>query len=191
MSPAVVEPAVVETPVETPVEAVTVAEQPAVEEPVIESKGTSVEYLPLNNVEAIDLPASGATKLRKMIFETNELIVCPGVYDGLSARTAIETGFSAMYMTGAGTTASRLGQPDLAIAQLHEMRENAEMIANLDPFGPPLIADMDTGYGGMYSSHHSSPRNALTNMQVPSWPPVPSNNISVLVLPVPILRTRS
>lgn len=29
------------------------------------------------------------------------------------------------------------------------MRENAEMIANLDPFGPPLIADMDTGYGGM------------------------------------------
>ncbi|KAK8080752.1 hypothetical protein PG997_008570 [Apiospora hydei] len=89
-----------------------------------------------------------ATKLRKMIFDTKELIVCPGVYDGLSARTAIELGFDAMYMTGAGTTASRLGQPDLAIAQLHEMRENAEMIANLDPFGPPLIADMDTGYGG-------------------------------------------
>jgi methylisocitrate lyase len=22
------------------------------------------------------------------------------------------------------------------------------MIANLDPYGPPLIADMDTGYGG-------------------------------------------
>lgn len=28
------------------------------------------------------------------------------------------------------------------------MREHAEMIANLDPQGPPLIADMDTGYGG-------------------------------------------
>lgn len=28
------------------------------------------------------------------------------------------------------------------------MRDNADMIANLDPFGPPLIADMDTGYGG-------------------------------------------
>ncbi|XXH04445.1 hypothetical protein Hte_010861 [Hypoxylon texense] len=93
-------------------------------------------------------PASGAKKLRKMLLETNELIVCPGVYDGLSARTAMELGFNAMYMTGAGTTASRIGQPDLAIAQLHEMRENAEMIANLDPFGPPLIADMDTGYGG-------------------------------------------
>lgn len=50
--------------------------------------------------------------------------------------------------TGAGTTASRLGQPDLAIAQLADMRDNADMMASLDPFGPPLIADMDTGYGG-------------------------------------------
>ncbi|KAK7956013.1 Isocitrate lyase/phosphorylmutase [Apiospora aurea] len=109
----------------------------------------SESWLPLNHVAAsVNKPSSGATKLRKMIFDTKELIVCPGVYDGLSARTAIELGFDAMYMTGAGTTASRLGQPDLAIAQLHEMRENAEMIANLDPFGPPLIADMDTGYGG-------------------------------------------
>ncbi|KAI0396327.1 Pyruvate/Phosphoenolpyruvate kinase-like domain-containing protein [Xylariaceae sp. FL0594] len=107
------------------------------------------QFLPLNAiVPSVSEPMSGAKKLRKMIFETNELIICPGVYDGLSARTAIEVGFNAMYMTGAGTTASRLGQPDLAIAQLHEMRENAEMIANLDPFGPPLIADMDTGYGG-------------------------------------------
>ena len=37
---------------------------------------------------------------------------------------------------------------DLGIAQLHDMREHAEMIANLDPNGAPLIADMDTGYGG-------------------------------------------
>lgn len=50
--------------------------------------------------------------------------------------------------TGAGTTASRLGMADLGVAQLHDMREHAEMIANLDPQGPPLIADMDTGYGG-------------------------------------------
>ncbi|KAK8052171.1 Isocitrate lyase/phosphorylmutase [Apiospora rasikravindrae] len=119
--------------------------------PSLSSGATSPaeSWLPLNHVSAsVDKPCSGATKLRKMIFDTKELIVCPGVYDGLSARTAIECGFDAMYMTGAGTTASRLGQPDLAIAQLHEMRENAEMIANLDPFGPPLIADMDTGYGG-------------------------------------------
>ncbi|KAI0410523.1 putative carboxyphosphonoenolpyruvate phosphonomutase [Xylaria grammica] len=114
-----------------------------------ETVAQSNKWLTLNEVvPSVSEPMSGAKKLRKMLLETDELIICPGVYDGLSARTAIELGFNAMYMTGAGTTASRLGQPDLAIAQLHEMRENAEMIANLDPFGPPLIADMDTGYGG-------------------------------------------
>ncbi|KAK6835083.1 Isocitrate lyase/phosphorylmutase [Apiospora arundinis] len=108
------------------------------------------DWLPLDQASASNPPKpnTGATVLRKMLLDTNELIICPGVYDGLSARTAIEVGFDALYMTGAGTTASRLGQPDLAIAQLHEMRENADMIANLDPWGPPLIADMDTGYGG-------------------------------------------
>jgi 2-methylisocitrate lyase-like PEP mutase family enzyme len=54
--------------------------------------------------------------------------------------------------TGAGTTASRLGMADLGIAQLHDMREHAEMIANLDPRRTPLIADMDTGYGGASST---------------------------------------
>ncbi|CEJ61957.1 2,3-dimethylmalate lyase [Penicillium brasilianum] len=89
-----------------------------------------------------------ASKLRRMLKDSKDLIVCPGVYDGLSARIAMELGFKGMYMTGAGTTASRLGMADLGLAQLHDMRTNAEMIANLDPFGPPLIADMDTGYGG-------------------------------------------
>lgn len=44
---------------------------------------------------------------------------------------------------------SRLGKADLGLAQLYDMKTNAEMIAHLEPFGPPLIADMDTGYGGM------------------------------------------
>lgn len=58
-----------------------------------------LDYLPLSYVSAeVKEPVSGATKLRKMLLETNELIVCPGVYDGLSARTAIELRFDAMYM---------------------------------------------------------------------------------------------
>jgi len=51
------------------------------------------------------------------------------------------------HKTGAGTCASKLGQPDLGLATLNDMREHAEMIANLDP-RVPLIADADTGYGG-------------------------------------------
>ena len=61
-----------------------------------------------------------------------------------------------VFQTGAGTTASRLGQPDLGLAQLSDMRAHADMIANLDPYGTPVIADMDTGYGGEFEDlyHH-------------------------------------
>ncbi|KAF1808390.1 2,3-Dimethylmalate lyase [Eremomyces bilateralis CBS 781.70] len=92
-------------------------------------------------------PGSSATKLRQMLDGSSDIVVCPGVYDGFSARIALEVGFDALYMTGAGTTASKLGQADLGIAQLHDMRANAEMISSLNP-SVPVIADMDTGYGG-------------------------------------------
>jgi methylisocitrate lyase len=39
-----------------------------------------------------------ASKLRRMLRDTKDLIVCPGVYDGLSARVAIELGFRGLYM---------------------------------------------------------------------------------------------
>lgn len=42
---------------------------------------------------------------------------------------------------------SRLGMADLGVATLNDMRDNAGMIASLDPT-IPLIADADTGYGG-------------------------------------------
>jgi 2-methylisocitrate lyase-like PEP mutase family enzyme len=41
---------------------------------------------------------SAATKLRRMIQEPGEIILCPGVYDGLSARVALSVGFDALYM---------------------------------------------------------------------------------------------
>lgn len=90
----------------------------------------------------------GSTRLRNRIANHAKIIVCPGVYDGLSARIALSLGFEGLYMTGAGTTVSRLGAADLGLAQLRGMRINAEMIANLAPTGAPILADMDTGYGG-------------------------------------------
>lgn len=46
----------------------------------------------------LDEPFTGAKKLRHLLENTDELVVCPGVYDGLSARTAIELGFKSLYM---------------------------------------------------------------------------------------------
>jgi 2-methylisocitrate lyase-like PEP mutase family enzyme len=49
---------------------------------------------------------------------------------------------------------SRLGIADLGVATMNDMRDHAAMIASLDPT-VPLIADADTGFGGIASS----PRN--------------------------------
>ncbi|KAL2063470.1 hypothetical protein VTL71DRAFT_5275 [Oculimacula yallundae] len=92
-------------------------------------------------------PQSTASQLRSQMQNKNEIIVCPGVYDGFTARLALNAGFKTLYMTGAGTTMSKLGIADLGVASMNDMRDNAAMIASIDPC-VPLIADADTGYGG-------------------------------------------
>jgi len=86
-------------------------------------------------------------KLRNMLADPEKFIACPGVYDGFTAQIALREGVDCLYMTGAGTTMSRLGQADMGVATLHDMVTNAGMIASLSP-STPLIADADTGYGG-------------------------------------------
>jgi 2-methylisocitrate lyase-like PEP mutase family enzyme len=44
---------------------------------------------------------------------------------------------------------SRLGMADLGIATLNDMVQNAGMIASIDR-SVPVIADADTGYGGLF-----------------------------------------
>ncbi|GAM37191.1 hypothetical protein TCE0_022r06898 [Talaromyces pinophilus] len=97
---------------------------------------------------------SAAGKLRQLLRDPDRIIVCPGVYDGFTARIALQAGFDTLYMTGAGTAASVLGMPDLGVLTLNEMRGNAEMIANLDR-SVPLIADADTGFGGSLMIHRT------------------------------------
>ncbi len=84
------------------------------------------------------------TKLRQML-NAPGIIVAPGAYDGLSARLIERQGFKAIYMTGAGTAASALGQPDIGLTTLTEMTTHAAHIASCVSL--PVIADADTGYG--------------------------------------------
>lgn len=74
-------------------------------------------------------------------------IMAPGVADALNARLVRRHGFDALYMTGAGTTAVRLGMPDVGLLTMTEMIDNAGRIAEAS--GLPLIADADNGYGGV------------------------------------------
>jgi len=87
-----------------------------------------------------------ATRLRQMLARPG-IVVAPGICDGISARCALEAGFECLYQSGAATTASRLGIPDLAIATMNDFVQSAQMVCSLDPT-VPVIADADTGFGG-------------------------------------------
>jgi 2,3-dimethylmalate lyase len=82
-----------------------------------------------------------------------ELLVAPGVFDGISARIADQMGFEALYMTGYGTVASHLGLPDAGIATYSDMVGRVAVIASGTT--TPLIADGDTGYGGLLNVQYT------------------------------------
>jgi 2-methylisocitrate lyase-like PEP mutase family enzyme len=86
------------------------------------------------------------TRLRQLLARPGALMA-PGVADALHAKLVRRHGFEALYMTGAGTTAVRLGMPDVGLLTMTEMVDNATRIA--DASGLPLIADADNGYGGV------------------------------------------
>lgn len=85
-----------------------------------------------------------AARLRETL-SLGSLIVAPGAYDCLSAKSVELAGFPAIYMTGMGTSASRLGLPDYGLATMTEMVANAGAMSFA--VDTPIIADADTGYG--------------------------------------------
>ena len=82
-----------------------------------------------------------------------ELLVAPGVFDGISARIADQMGFEALYMTGYGTVASHLGLPDAGIASYTDMVGRVKVLT--DASTTPLMADGDTGYGGLLNVQYT------------------------------------
>ena len=81
------------------------------------------------------------------------LITAPGVYDLISARIADRMGFSALYMTGFGVVASSLGLPDAGLATYTDMVGRVDQMCAVTK--TPLIADADTGYGGLLNVAHT------------------------------------
>ena len=86
----------------------------------------------------------GPAGLRALL-DRPEPVLAPGAYDALSARLIEAAGFAAVYMTGFGTAAARLGRPDVGLLGLTEMVDNARRI--VEAVDVPVIADADTGYG--------------------------------------------
>lgn len=82
-----------------------------------------------------------------------DLVVAPGVFDLISTRIADEQGHVALYMTGYGTVASHLGLPDAGLVTYRDLVERAGTMAAAS--SAPLIADADTGFGGLLNVRHT------------------------------------
>lgn len=95
---------------------------------------------------------SRAADLRGMI-GSGHIVMAPGAPDSLTARLVENAGFPAVYMTGFGATASRLGTPDIGLLTQTEMTEHARNMARAVSI--PIIADADTGYGGPSNIHRT------------------------------------
>ncbi len=91
-------------------------------------------------------PNVKAKQLRDLLQKPG-LVRAPGAFDAWSARLVEMAGFPAAYMTGYGASASVIGRPDIGLMTMSEMVTQAKnMAAAVDI---PLIADGDTGYGGV------------------------------------------
>jgi 2-methylisocitrate lyase-like PEP mutase family enzyme len=82
-----------------------------------------------------------------------EYMTLPGVFDLISARVADRMAFPGLYMTGYGVVASSLGLPDAGLASYTEMVNCVAKIAQGTL--TPLIADGDTGYGGLLNVEYT------------------------------------
>jgi 2-methylisocitrate lyase-like PEP mutase family enzyme len=92
-----------------------------------------------------------STRLRELL-RARDVVVAPGVWDGLSARLVARAGFPAAYATGGGIARS-MGYPDLGLLSLSEI---VSRLANIvEHAGVPVIADADTGYGNALNAQRA------------------------------------
>lgn len=82
-----------------------------------------------------------------------EILIAPGVYDGLTAALATDAGFEALYLSGAAVAYTRLGRPDIGLSTASEMAETMALIA--DRTDLPVIMDADTGFGNALNARRT------------------------------------
>lgn len=97
------------------------------------------------------MPAAPGTLRRTL--ESGRFVVAPGVFEMFTARIADRMDFAALYMTGYGVSASHLGLADAGLVTFRDMVDRARTIAH--GTSRPLIADADTGFGGLINVRHT------------------------------------
>ncbi len=80
------------------------------------------------------------TRLRQ-----DRVLLAPGVYDAFTALIAEQSGFEALYLSGASIAYTRLGRSDIGLTTATEVADTLERIT--ERVSVPVIVDADTGFG--------------------------------------------
>lgn len=85
-----------------------------------------------------------STKILRQLINSKQIIIAPGVFDGMSALLAKQAGFPVLYASG-GAIARSMGYPDIGLLTMSEVSAAISHIVNVSKL--PVIADADTGFG--------------------------------------------
>lgn len=94
-----------------------------------------------------------ANPILRQKLAAGEFLVIPGVQDMIATVMTKKVGFDIVYGTGYWLTASYLGLPDAGIATYTEMVDRMRTVCRTTDAA--VIADADTGYGGLLNVHHT------------------------------------
>jgi len=91
-------------------------------------------------------------EFRELCMSRSALIVT-GAGNALTARIIEDTGFEAIYVTGAGIANTYLGAPDIGLVTLTELAYTTSAISEITD--KPLIVDIDTGFGNALNAQRT------------------------------------
>lgn len=94
-----------------------------------------------------------------------EFILAPGIQDMISAVIARDIGFEFVYASGYWMGASAFGVPDVGITTYTQMLERISILAKTIP-SAAILADADTGYGGLINVRETVRGYESTDVQV-------------------------
>jgi methylisocitrate lyase len=100
---------------------------------------------------AADLPTVPAGQRFRAMLERPGILQMPGTHNGMAALQAKAAGFDALYLSGAGMTAS-MGLPDLGVITVDEVCFFIRQVTRSS--GLPVLVDGDTGYGEALNVMH-------------------------------------
>ncbi len=95
-----------------------------------------------------------ADKRLRAALDAGRFLAVPGIQDMITAVIANRVGFDVVYGSGYWLTASAYGLPDAGIASYSQMVDRMATLVRTS--NAAVIADADTGFGGLLNVHHTA-----------------------------------